>query len=71
MEGRYNVGCRIEPEIVVKIEALIWKNHIARYQDLYDDLSLILPKEKIPTYWTLRNYAKAYRKLGLKSYCEI
>lgn len=62
LEKYTNGGIKIDREVLYKIEGLIWKNHLARYKDIHDDLSLLIPKDKIPSYHTLRNYAKTYKE---------
>ena len=57
-----NGGCRIDPEVQRTIESLIWKNHLCTYQDILEDLQYLVLKEKIPSYSTIRIYAKKYKK---------
>ncbi|MFH1721727.1 MAG: hypothetical protein ABH950_03885, partial [Candidatus Altiarchaeota archaeon] len=63
LESYNNGGLRISQEIRGKIEALIWKDHLTRYRDIYLDLScLFRGKDEVPSYSTIRNYAKRYKE---------
>lgn len=59
--GWNNGGCRIDPEVREKIEWLVWKNHLCRFMDVYEDLELSVNKDKRPSYSTVRNYVMKYK----------
>lgn len=62
LDGYERGGPKIAPEIRQEIERLIWENHLFRYQDLFEDLSVLIGKEKIPHYSTIRRFAKSYKE---------
>ena len=56
-----NGGCRIDPEVREKIEWLVWKNHLCRFMDVFEDLELLVDNNKRPSYSTVRNYVMKYK----------
>ena len=56
-----NGGCRIDPEVREKIEWLVWKNHLCRFMDVYEDLELLANKDKRPSYYAVRKYVMKYK----------
>ena len=62
LESYNNGGIRTSPKITEAIHKLIWGDHLIRYQDIYEYLPIICKDEKLPTYQTIRNLAKEYKK---------
>ena len=62
LDGYGNGGSRITPEIREAIERLVWENLLVRYRDIHDALSIQFENEKLPSYYTVRNYARPYRE---------
>lgn len=56
-----NGGDRIDPEVREKIESLVWKRHLCRFMDVYEDLQLLVDKDKMPSYSTVRKYVMKYK----------
>ena len=56
-----NGGDRIDPEVREKIEWLVWKNHLCRFMDVFEDLELLVDNNKRPSYSTVRNYVMKYK----------
>ena len=56
-----NGGCRIDPEVREKIKWLVWKNHLCRFMDVYEDLQLLADNDKMPKYSAVRRYVMKYR----------
>jgi hypothetical protein len=57
-----NGGCRINPKVREEIERFIWSEHLCRYVDIYNHLRIKFPKETLPSYSAVRNYAKYYQE---------
>jgi len=59
--GWNNGGCRIDLEAREVMERLVWRNHLCRFMDVYEDLELLVNKDKRPSYSTVRNYVMKYK----------
>jgi len=57
-----NGGLRFSVEVKETIQRLIWENHLCRYQDIFEDLGVIFPESKLPSYSAIRRYAKKYKE---------
>ena len=62
LEKYNNGGCRIDCKVRKEAKRLVWENHLCRYQDIYEDLQILFDKEKIPSYSTIRRFARSYRE---------
>ena len=60
-EAYNNGGRRISPEVKREIEKLVWEDHLCRFQDIKEDLKVIFPKNKLPSYSAIRRFVKEYR----------